>query len=347
MRFAQKFLTALMILSILTVSVPMQKSSGQQSSTVTSTQTITTPIVTTYSETSTVSAEVFPFEGTLTLQPPECSGVIAGPINPAANNVLSVHVSASDGIDFGIISNSTLETINGFFAWYPMADPSIQQALLSYAPSAQASSAQSLWNQEYGGSSGMVPDYNSFLLGALAAGVASGSVNSPAILAGVAWGLSVLTNVTSTTTGGVDPAVWTAIQLALNSSHYFGTDFNAEWLPTNVGGYYLTFMSCHSSQVSGTWEGSLGLPFMVTSTVAVTSTLTTTKLVPVYTEDIALLVLVVVIALSISLALRARSKGKPRQAGQPVKGPSSCIKCGAELPPASDFCNKCGTKQTG
>ena len=27
--------------------------------------------------------------------------------------------------------------------------------------------------------------------------------------------------------------------------------------------------------------------------------------------------------------------------------PTQCMKCGAELPPASNFCNKCGAKQEG
>jgi ribosomal protein L40E len=46
-------------------------------------------------------------------------------------------------------------------------------------------------------------------------------------------------------------------------------------------------------------------------------------------------------------ALRKRTTHRPKQATitQFVKAPSSCIKCGAELPPASDFCNKCGTRQ--
>ena len=322
MRLTQKLLTALMILSILCVSTPMQKSSGQQTSTVTSTQTMTTSIVTRYTETSNVSAAGFPPEGTLTFQPSqpsECGFAFVGPTNVAANNVLSLHVSASDGIDFGIISNSTLAFIMGFFGAFPLASPMGQQALLLAATSdqtvaQQASSAQSLWKQEYAESNMMVPDFNSFLLGALvgevAAGNANGNVAAGAVQDEAAWGLSTMTKGTFASSGSGDVMSWTAIQSALVSSHYFGTDLKVQWLLANVGVYYLTFMSCHPSQVSGSWEGSFGLPFTVTSTVAATSTLTTTQLVPIYTEDIALLVLVIVIALSIGLALRAHGKRK-------------------------------------
>jgi ribosomal protein L40E len=49
------------------------------------------------------------------------------------------------------------------------------------------------------------------------------------------------------------------------------------------------------------------------------------------------------------LMLKPKTTHRPKQATlvQFTMSPSACIKCGAKLPPASEFCNKCGTRQTG
>ena len=48
------------------------------------------------------------------------------------------------------------------------------------------------------------------------------------------------------------------------------------------------------------------------------------------------------------LILKPGITHRPKQAtlSQFVKVPTTCVNCGAALPPVSDFCNKCGTKQT-
>ena len=60
-------------------------------------------------------------------------------------------------------------------------------------------------------------------------------------------------------------------------------------------------------------------------------------------------VIVVILALvAVWFTLKTRTTHHPKQATltQYVKPiPTTCVKCGAELPPASTFCNKCGAKQ--
>lgn len=64
---------------------------------------------------------------------------------------------------------------------------------------------------------------------------------------------------------------------------------------------------------------------------------------------LAIVVIGIFTLLTVWVILKPRITHRPRQAtlSQFAIAPSSCINCGAALPPASEFCNKCGTKQTG
>jgi hypothetical protein len=64
---------------------------------------------------------------------------------------------------------------------------------------------------------------------------------------------------------------------------------------------------------------------------------------------LAVMVIGILALLTAYVTLKPRTTHGPKQAtlNQFAKAPSPCIKCGAALPPASGFCSKCGTKQSG
>lgn len=63
---------------------------------------------------------------------------------------------------------------------------------------------------------------------------------------------------------------------------------------------------------------------------------------------LAAIVIGILVLLTVYVILKPRTAHGPKHAtlSRFVKALTSCIKCGAELPPASEFCNKSGTKQS-
>jgi ribosomal protein L40E len=108
------------------------------------------------------------------------------------------------------------------------------------------------------------------------------------------------------------------------------------------------------SPVSGVYTGTATALIPEASTAPLTRTLTfaTTLQVPFMQTYggwvVAAIIGVLVIVVLFFALQKRRTTHRPKQAtlSQFVNVPTSCIKCGAALPPASEFCNKCGTKQT-
>jgi ribosomal protein L40E len=62
---------------------------------------------------------------------------------------------------------------------------------------------------------------------------------------------------------------------------------------------------------------------------------------------LAIAVIVLLAIVTAWSAFKPVTRNRPKQTtlSRYVKLPASCVKCGVELPPASEYCNKCGTKQ--
>ncbi len=136
---------------------------------------------------------------------------------------------------------------------------------------------------------------------------------------------------------------------------------NTYFCVTYVGaGYWTYWTETLGGEAATTRQETATVPYSQTTTSSITET--STNLVPnlVHASEalgltggefgaLAIVVIGIFTLLTVWVVLKPRITHRPRQAtlSQFVKVPSSCIKCGADLPPASAFCNKCGTKQTG
>lgn len=142
-------------------------------------------------------------------------------------------------------------------------------------------------------------------------------------------------------------------------SRYCAPD-NTYFCVTYLGaGSWTYWTETLGSEAATTRQETATVPYSQTTTSSITET--STKLVPnlVHASEalgltggefsaLAIVVIGIFTLLTAWVVLKPRIAHGPRQAtlSQFVKTQSSCIKCGAELPPASKFCNKCGTEQT-
>jgi hypothetical protein len=155
-----------------------------------------------------------------------------------------------------------------------------------------------------------------------------------------------------------------------SSSNYLIGQISASSYPTSgtfsvtlpQGGYTFVMVAALSNQnptatLTNGYVTQSGLN-VTTGTESISSTITgvttftfSTQLEVAFTQTygswiVAAIVISVIVLLAVYLTMRLRMHN-PVQAtlSQFTKTPTSCIKCGAELTPASEFCNKCGTKQ--
>jgi len=163
------------------------------------------------------------------------------------------------------------------------------------------------------------------------------------------------TQVVSTYIGPIG-TTWEPGQWIIEYNTAGGTTYEEDIL---CNGGYSGYEPC-----SLTWEVTYTNVMLSTPTIAYSYTATSfvpvssTSLVPASVAlgltDVSFTALVVVVIGILALltewvTLKSRESTHRAKQATPahfVNASTSCIKCGAELPPASDFCNKCGTKQT-
>lgn len=119
--------------------------------------------------------------------------------------------------------------------------------------------------------------------------------------------------------------------------------------------YYYTYYTFVSTWQS-TYKTTTTSVIPYSQTTSSSMTLSSTSLVPASValgltdgtfSTLAIVIIGLLSLLTIWVALKPRLSHRPIQArlSQFVKPTSVCINCGAKLPPASAFCNKCGSAQ--